>query len=194
MVAKKKAANPAPRWPKGHPYAGKWAKRELFEEYQENLKRQQREQKERERKDRKNATARENRAKARAAKQQLMAKPTDHQKRVDVAHVTKGWGSTSTSRLRAGKDYAWHGAYRIQGGGEAIKKILADISPKRRPRALGDGNYEVVITPFFGFKRPGEVDDYLPEAAQGWTRDLQKMGAVDVEYLGAFYNRDRAEE
>ena len=190
-----KSTNKRLRWPAGHPLAGQFANKELFAEYQKNLKLQ----KQREAKDRKNAKEREKRKQQRALEKKLL--PTQSRSS-RAGRAMKGWGSTSTARIQAGKIYRWHGIYTVSGLTDSqLKKVMAAAgSGQRRPTKNSDGTYTVTITPGFGNASKDtaftEIDTdktWLQDQAETWLNDLQKI-AGNVEYHGSFYNFGRAKD
>lgn len=186
MVAKKAAKKAAqrPRWPKGHPLAGKFAPRDLFAEYQKELKARARQEK----RAAKLAHDREVRRNARARRAALMVRPGGNTTRSEIQANISGWGSTSTSRLREGTTYAWHGMYRIRGGAEALRKVAAKVGSSRKlPKKKGDEDYELELTPWFGNFTPSEAEAAVPDLAAAYLKELRDAG-VSAEYLGAFYN------
>lgn len=199
-MKRSKKATPAPRWPKGHPAAGQFADKTLLAEYLENVKQLERETRKREAKDRKNAAAREARKALRDAREAAMAKPDAVSPLSDVQALYDGWGSASTSRMRENTSYAWHGAFRVRASGADIGRILSALgSESRKPTATGDGNYEVLVTPHYGFYTPKAAFaelapgvTVLQDHANDWTKKIDALGG-QATYLGAFYNRERIE-
>lgn len=179
------------RIPKGFPGAGRITTRETAEHYTLLLKEQAREAA----RQAKLARDREKRQLARTARAALMVKPDAVTTRSELSGEIAGWGSTSTSRLREGTTYAWHGAFRITGGVDHLRQLAAAVGSSRKsPTQNSDGTYSIVLTPFLGFYTPAAAVDAVPDAANSYNeREFAGLGNA-VTYLGAFYNPHRDDE
>ena len=192
MVAKRSksatSAKARTRWPKGSPKAGQFAKTEDLPLIKEFLAAQRRAEK--------NRKEREKRKAERAERMKRMA-PNVTGSRVN--DTIKGWGSTSTARVKETQKMYWHGAFTISGLSDAeLRRILqAAGSGAKTPTRNDDGGYTVTLTPGYGWQNPkgafaGDDDGktWLDARMEHWTREFSAPG-VTVTYHGAFYNPHR---